>query len=99
MRISDWSSDVCSSDRRDGRAEPVVLQRPDAGAPDARPRPRRGEPDAAAEALLHAPRHGSGRRPAAPGEGRGALDLADRKSVLKGKNVPGRVVFGGRPNI
>src|SRR3546814_20346898 len=43
MRISDWSSDVCSSDL--ARARPLQARRPGAGDPQGgqgRPRPRTG---------------------------------------------------------
>src|SRR3546814_14635656 len=81
MRISDWSSDVCSSDLRG----------------DADPQPRRlADPVVArnerrclrAVGLLLRPRR---RVPRIRG-----LDQGDRKSVVQGKSVSVRVDLGGR---
>src|SRR3546814_6282239 len=85
MRISDWSSDVCSSDllrrveQRAGQAGP----RP---APDGPPRPVRA---------AHLQRRAGGQ-----GQARaGPLPSCDRKSVVEGKGVSVRVVPGGRRTI
>src|SRR3546814_7358345 len=40
MRISDWSSDVCSSDLDQGRVDAVLLQFPDGQSRTLHPRPR-----------------------------------------------------------
>src|SRR3546814_14346193 len=98
MRISDWSSDVCSSDlhhradRGDGRRH-----RPD--EPDGKGhRPVRGEgisvPDARHERADRRMRadHGGGDAAAAVAE-------PDRKSVVEGTRVSVRVNLGGRRTI
>src|SRR3546814_11910487 len=85
MRISDWSSDVCSSDLADGcrdfslRDVPPVAQSPPYRHGHARTRRQRGDP----------------RRRAEPPDRRRA-GLRDRKSVVEGKSVPVRVDLGGR---
>src|SRR6185437_6586012 len=61
----------------DGRAEPAVFQFGAAAEAGARCRPRGGWPGAAAQTFFHAPRDGHGRRPAASGEGRAALDRTE----------------------
>src|SRR3546814_17656240 len=80
-RISDWSSDVCSSDlgadRHDAELHP---------APGSAEIPRRlhlhpGDPDPAV---------------AAGGSDQGSRLGADRKSVVQGKRVAVRVALGGR---
>src|SRR3546814_12116865 len=86
MRISDWSSDVCSSDllaharpgghaRRGVRARAPLVWRRAAAAPA-------GTPEARTPAATHraARRHVRG----------------DRKSVVVGKSVSVRVDLGGR---
>src|SRR3546814_13288861 len=92
MRISDWSSDVCSSDLRGRRhAEPgeprravrddiVVLEHPPLIAGDRCPR-------RPAESGRDHPRHRLGKRNEQP---------LDRKSVVQGKSVSVRVDLGGR---
>src|SRR3546814_13455700 len=88
MRISDWSSDVCSSDlplatgpRRHPGAPPARREHRHGGARHAELRPHRAAPGASARRL-------------ALGQGRG-----DRKSVVSGKSVAVRVDLGGRRNI
>src|SRR3546814_13797404 len=111
MRISDWSSDVCSSDlaalspRRQHQALSVALSdgriyaRGTAGARAGaaaaarwragRPHPRRGaDRDAVLSDLARATP-----RPGADGRGCG---IGDRKSVVEGKGVSGRLDIGGR---
>src|SRR3546814_15166212 len=86
MRISDWSSDVCSSDLYYREQEPVAPQaaegRRHRGRRDGREHPGR-----------------SGGRGPEPDRGEDADVLAvvrqDRKSVGEGKSVSGRVVLGG----
>src|SRR3546814_20626165 len=87
MRISDWSSDVCSSDLRDGRAR-VARRRLLLDAD------RRRQPvDMLDVGLLH-------HLEELTRVSRQALDVAplalDRKSVVQGKGVSVRVAFGGR---
>src|SRR3546814_19691488 len=85
MRISDWSSDVCSSDLTDARGaaqrfsrrQPGLFRRRDR----ARQQPRRtGEERRAGDRP-----HRAGRRA-----------RTDRKSVVSGKSVSVRVDLGGR---
>src|SRR3546814_13821122 len=94
MRISDWSSDVCSSDL--GGPHPSQTrheQRPDAACPRY-PHPKEARQDCLADAArcLPVPRLTpcgpvrSPRHPASP----------DRKSVVTGKSVSVRVDLGGR---
>src|SRR3546814_18331197 len=92
MRISDWSSDVCSSDLPSGQG---LID----GA-DVRERPRRRRTCVAGRsgsAIDADPLPGAGR---AAGSGEGGMtqaDLAtDRKSVVEGKSVSVRVDLGGR---
>src|SRR3546814_15686376 len=87
MRISDWSSDVCSSDLRCRRAcrharrrGPVHRLRTDRRGVRP-PRPRHARRAAAAREQARA--HEAG-------------DLSDRKSVVEGKSVSVRVDLGGR---
>src|SRR3546814_11832333 len=97
MRISDWSSDVCSSDLRRtlrqggaeagecrpsrGRERPRRVGRGAAGRRSARLRPPLPRPPAAT----------GGRPPALGGAGR-----SDRTSVVEGKSRSGRAAPGGR---
>src|SRR3546814_14188045 len=96
MRISDWSSDVCSSD--------LIMGRPG-------PRKRRlqrsmdavGEAGSGVIVMLMRPLPGSADAEAAPAPA-GGMDLRtygigaqiDRKSVVSGKSVSVRVDLGGR---
>src|SRR3546814_19972178 len=98
MRISDWSSDVCSSDLRDD-APPVVGDDALHGA-DARDAAGHGERDglrdpvdvresaSGAQVFFAHRHHERGRRAAESGK--------DRKGVVKGKGVSVRVDLGGR---
>src|SRR3546814_15960339 len=96
MRISDWSSDVCSSDLRPlrlgGREGEISPFDGDDGA-DGLLLPHR--------ALLRLRRGGAqdqggqGRRPLCRLRLQG-LHLGDRKSVVLGKSVSVRVTLGGR---
>src|SRR3546814_18618120 len=112
MRISDWSSDVCSSDLRLGRLD---LGRIDQALVDAYARHLRDDParrPVIVGQLLqvvtdlyhlrdHLPDGGLGFEPWA---GRAAARVAgyrhvrakDRKSVVEGKRVSVRVALGGR---
>src|SRR3546814_11462159 len=84
MRISDWSSDVCSSDLRRGeRVRPLAAQRGEKGK-------RIG--DEGGFAGLAAMRDGGE-------EGGVGFDEQDRKSVVEGKRVSVRVDLGGRRSI
>src|SRR3546814_11545080 len=90
MRISDWSSDVCSSDLNGRRAQRQwrrqVHQWRDQGR----------QPRAIDAQRLHRARHrlADGRH-SGYGLFRNGRHL-DRKSVVKGKSVSVRVDFGGR---
>src|SRR3546814_11243376 len=106
MRISDWSSDVCSSDlsphrpgpgsapSHDALRRPVRLARTE-GSRRARRRARQNRPGPSARALRA---QGFGEQ--APRRG-GPVGLLpeDRKSVGEGKGVSVRVDSGGRRNI
>src|SRR3546814_17451118 len=91
MRISDWSSDVCSSDliADDARTDAANVETAHL---------RFAEDEAVGQADLVARR----RRARAERIDIAALgrdvegEAADRKSVVKGKSVSGRVDFGGR---
>src|SRR3546814_20362601 len=99
MRISDWSTDVCSSDLLDrGRRPAVAVPKTDRGfpggtsAPARRPRPGGGLPRLAAG-------RSAGMPPARPLLAVGAANPGpgeDRKSVVAGKSVSVRVDPGGR---
>src|SRR3546814_17129328 len=84
MRISDWSSDVCSSDLQDadGRGRPRGASRPPDPLQLQVERPRRGRP-AVRDPQSIGPRQRE----------------ADRKSVVEGKSVSVRVDLGGRSII
>src|SRR3546814_17312324 len=82
MRISDWSSDVCSSDLR---TDPT--RRLDAGDPTEAVLDVPGDP---ADGTL--PAH----RPAGRGLDDALGCRQDRKSVVSGKSVSVRVDLGGR---
>src|SRR3546814_12798254 len=97
MRISDWSSDVCSSDLRPPRRSAGPRRRPGRGL---RPSPRRPCPRdvpcvraslGPTGSYTHTTREN---RVAAPAGFR--KDGAERKSVVAGKSVSVRVDLGGR---
>src|SRR3546814_20878029 len=97
MRISDWSSDVCSSDLV-GREQQPIPADPVDGVEDMLARLRllhrlRGQPDLPADVLGR--QHRKVRR-LVPHPQR---QLVDRKSVVKGTSVSVRVDLGGRRNI
>src|SRR3546814_20558225 len=93
MRISDWSSDVCSSDLP-RTAPPAVRSVPGSGT----------ETTVSAATIQAAPGSDGrcGRRRAYAGTARtqsrrgDAGERPDRKSVVKGKSVSVRVDLGGR---
>src|SRR3546814_12475935 len=100
MRISDWSSDVCSSDLVRARHRQALCPRLDGQGDDrlCRARSDRQRQIVARRRLHRRPRHlekmeRQQRRldhvPAPGGEG------LDRKSVVTGKSVSGRVNLGG----
>src|SRR3546814_11041430 len=103
MRISDWSSDVCSSDLLPDALAPRMLRKPLRPAPEWRPPrrqhhglPARDRPPRRSQ-IRHQdpPRHSvdrqvMDRKPQPPG---------DRKSVVSGKRVSVRVELGGRRSI
>src|SRR3546814_21111418 len=97
MRISDWSSDVCSSDLLNRRAvaahlahhafaerEEIVLEREDdeGGREDQHPGGGHAEPVPERNPAHH--------------QGAGDEHQQDRKSVVSGKSVSVRVDLGGR---
>src|SRR3546814_17760924 len=86
MRISDWSSDVCSSD--------LPVRRRFGGA-------RRGDalPGGGAAGLGRAAGRCRGRGRSGGGALGGGLHPPDRKSVAEGKSVSVRVDIGGRRSI
>src|SRR3546814_10959185 len=91
MRISDWSSDVCSSDlQRVGLGEQVLVQ-------DCGTLRDHGDAEAADAAAPHDPVHVS-ENPAHLGQRvlRSELVGLDRKSVVSGKSVSVSVDLGGR---
>src|SRR3546814_14448923 len=105
MRISDWSSDVCSSDLGGASAASTAFRRePDRDievrrAPDAQARRNgvaRGRRDRPPGAVEPAARALAGFGSLAAG---GTRASADRKSVVSGKSVSVRVVLGGSANI
>src|SRR3546814_15781988 len=103
MRISDWSSDVCSSDLHgpEGRGQKADGRRGrsrHAGLSGGGPVPRASAARGGRHRLSR-PHQGGGwrrRQGHAPG-GRGA-GFRDRKSVVWGKSVSVRVALGGRRN-
>src|SRR3546814_12542314 len=102
MRISDWSSDVCSSDlsRRPGLSGEVLLQSRRYRLPRLADADRRGRRRGLLGSVVPGMRAGDG----ADGGGSAALpdrhrQRADRKSAVSGKSVSVRVDLGGRRNI
>src|SRR5690606_12663722 len=69
---------------RDRQPQSPLLQRPAADKAGPKPGDGGGEPHRPRPALLHAPRHGPGRRPAAPGAGGAAVGSA-RIALLDGR--------------
>src|SRR3546814_13443032 len=105
MRISDWSSDVCSSDLGDHRRQLLGLLRAWLGWLVVLGSGRERLADAVAGGDRAAPfgdRAGDARRVArVDGDARGGrlLDVEDRKSVVSGKGVSVRLDLGGRRTI
>src|SRR3546814_16678241 len=112
MRISDWSSDVCSSDLVPGKALALLLWLPLLWP--SRGLPGQGEAELVVldvgqglSVLVRTARHGLlyDMGPAQPdgfdaGERVGVPSLrADRKSVVWGTSVSVRVDLGGRRNL
>src|SRR3546814_17013770 len=93
MRISDWSSDVCSSDLRAGRGGRACPGASTASPPTARPASRRARSGRTRSAACASSARAARRR-----RGR-ASRSTDRKSVGEGKSVAVRVSLGGRRNI
>src|SRR3546814_13620212 len=91
MRISDWSSDVCSSDlrQRAGRQRLISAM---AGASSAVAVLGAGSWGTALAALIA--RHGH--RTVLWGRDAAIVEAIDRKSVVLGKSVSVRVDLGGR---
>src|SRR3546814_20166337 len=85
MRISDWSSDVCSSDLFRRFHQRPDINEPGAGLTEGLRRLSRAEPIYGQSVLTNA--HGERHEIAVAG---------DRKSVVSGKRVSVRVDLGGR---
>src|SRR3546814_13156283 len=97
MRISDWSSDVCSSDLGDGHAPDVYGRLLRSGLTEGRSMAKlpSGELENQVLGVLWA--NGGALTPRDVHDALGAArGLADRKSVVKGKSVSERVDRGGR---
>src|SRR3546814_13039767 len=90
MRISDWISDVCSSDLGECTAEQVAHELVLGGLAGGS-----GHGDHA-WARRSDQRSTSSEGVGAASPGRRAHRPADRKRVVEGKRVPGRVDLGGR---
>src|SRR3546814_16641856 len=86
MRISDWSSDVCSSDLRAARMRGAV---PAPSCPIAGQGGISSDELSRSSGLRHAAQAASPERAVATRRG-------DRKSVVEGKRVSVRVDLGGR---
>src|SRR3546814_19410397 len=93
MRISDWSSDVCSSDLLIGKRWPGDVGGPHEPTRNSSARHRRG---ARRHRRLHAPRLD---RVAGAGAGDHPREGGDRESGVEGKSVSVRVELGGCSNI
>src|SRR3546814_18287919 len=91
MRISDWSSDVCSSDLIEQQARRCLASAPDPAAELV----KLGE----AETLGVLDRHDGGFGHVDPDLDDRGGDEEDRKSVVQGKSVSVRVDLGGRRMI
>src|SRR3546814_20393695 len=85
MRIGDWSSDVCSSDLRN-RIQLVTAE-----GVDDWPQMTKAE---VAERLCRQSAATLGRH--SDQQEQGTRSISDRKSVVEGKSVSGRVDLGGR---
>src|SRR3546814_16146587 len=95
MRISDWSSDVCSSDLLRHRAGETPMTPSSMTNPIANPGQFAAEADV--RAMLHDPRIVAARAPIEMLFARGHGDrIPDRKSVVSGQSVSLRVDLGGR---
>src|SRR3546814_20951007 len=90
MRISDWSSDVCSSDLVTARAPDAAANYREGRRPPSRHSQSRRRPS-----LFVGDRRG----PRAAGEQVAAREHADRKSVVWGRSVSVGVDLGGRRSI
>src|SRR3546814_18029584 len=100
MRISDWSSDVCSSDlsfiriARLSRVTPALLTRMSSLPPSASTARGTSPSTSAGSDRLH------GRTPASPPiSAATAFRASDRKSVVEGTSVSVSVDLGGRRMI
>src|SRR3546814_20337111 len=99
MRISDWSSDVCSSDLRGyfhGRKTAARTTIWQDGLPPLTARRRVSAPVSVRP--VRAGRPCAGRNPR-PGRGRSGRCQRDRKDVTSGQRVDVRVDIGGRLTI
>src|SRR3546814_17299278 len=91
MRISDWSSDVCSSDLIAGVEQDQV-----GGIVDARGRRQGRGPGQATVTAGEIGQHTIGDTEVREVEAGHCLGEGDRKSVVSGKSVSVRVDLGGR---
>src|SRR3546814_17712350 len=99
MRISDWSSDVCSSDLKMVSRHPHVFGDHRADTPDAVKVTWEAQKEAERAAKAARENGGGGQPPGALDGVTAALPALDRKSVVSGKSVSVRVDLGGRRNI
>src|SRR3546814_16479627 len=94
LRISDWSSDVCSSDLADAAVRPAARDHRGRGVEEQRPGRRAAAAGQCVRELVHpVPCRGAAARGA---EGNRRAARRDRKSVVSGKSVSVRVDLGGR---
>src|SRR3546814_18674052 len=103
LRISDWSSDVCSSDLRlsvPTRRGPSALRPPPASllARSRRMRPPRSSSDGSSPRAASGGTRSQASDRSSPGTGATAERPSDRTSVGEGQSVAGRVDLGGRPD-
>src|SRR3546814_11255775 len=97
MRISDWSADVCSSDRVD-QVDPAFVVIDAAGRAGDRAADLVADRHATERAVRDAVGGGAGDR-AAVHQLRRSTHIGDRKSVAEGKSVSVRVDLGGRRSL
>src|SRR3546814_13922621 len=101
MRISDWSSDVCSSDllrwhllRYTSSSTPPSSRRAGRPGPPHEPQPRWSPPPPSPDSSWWRPRAPHS-EPSSPSPALLSTTPPDRKSVVEGKSVTGRVDLGG----
>src|SRR3546814_17848189 len=101
MRISDWSSDVCSSDLKPAPAETETNATPDAAETAEAVTTAAAATDLAAVAAAAMPAAAKPAKPVETPQIRAGHDTAaaDRKSVVEGKEGAVRVKLGGRRHM